>query len=335
MLAVSFLSGEFLWLLLLVPLMVVAYLAGQRRRARYAERFASAALLPTVVPRSPDWRRHVPPVVYLVSLVALLVAVARPVIVTADPTQQATVMLAVDVSGSMIATDVRPTRLDAAESSAQSFIDKLPRQIKVGLVAFSSQARVITSPTTNRKLVRQGLDSLTADGATAMGEGILAALRASAAPSTSTGSPTSTTSPTAPANAVAPRVILLLSDGKNTVGTDPLTAADQAVAANVRISTIALGTPDGVAAITSPGGRVQEVPVPPDPDILQAIAQRTGGTFFQAPSAQALRSVYASLGSKLAAEKHRHEITAWFAGAALALVVAGGVLALVWFSRLP
>jgi Ca-activated chloride channel family protein len=341
-LAVSFGSAGLLWLLLVVPLAAAAYLLAQRRRPQYAARFTNLALLSTVVPRTPNWRRHVPPVIYLTALATLLFATARPAIVTADPTQQATVMLAIDVSGSMIATDVQPTRLAAAQSSARTFLEKVPKQVKVGLVAFSSQARVLAAPTTDRQLVSQALDSLSANGATAMGDGILAALTAGTAGSDITGvpalpgaTPSTTTPPAANAAGQIPRVVLLLSDGKNTVGADPLDAADEASQAKVRIYTVALGTPDGVADIPGPGGRTQEIRVPPDPDTLQAVAQKTGGTFFNAPSADALKAVYANLGSKIGSEKHRHEITAWFAGGAIVLLLAGGALSLLWFSRFP
>jgi Ca-activated chloride channel family protein len=344
-LALTFGNAGLLWLLLLVPVVAVGYLLAQRRRPRYAARFTNLELLASVVPRTPSWRRHVPPVIYLTALATLLVAVCRPTIVTADATQEATVMLVLDVSGSMVATDVQPSRLAAAQQSARTFLDNVPKSLRVGLVAFSSEARLLAPPSTDRGPVRAGLASLNAVGATAMGDAITLAMNA-AVGSKATSTPTSSdpfggiTAPSTPPSTVspdqlAPTVILLLSDGKNTVGQDPLSAADAAKALKVQIFTIALGTDNGVAEIPDSSGVVQEIPVPPDPDTLQQVAERTGGKFFTAPTADQLRSVYANLGSKLGAEKHSHEITAWFAGAAVALLVLGGALALIWFARFP
>jgi Ca-activated chloride channel family protein len=348
MLAMTFTNAGVLWLLLLIPVLVVAYVIAQRRRPKYAARFTNLDLLATVVARRPNWRRHLPPVIYLLALATLLFAIGRPTIVTADSTQQATVMLVIDVSGSMIATDVQPTRLAAAQRSAQSFIDEVPKELRLGLVAFSSEARLLAPPTTDRQLVRNALSSLTPVGATAMGDAIVVAVDASLASSSGSSStpttrPGPTVQPTLPSTTTpgksgtkpTPTVLLLLSDGKNTVGSDPLTAAASAKQLGVQISTIALGTPNGVASIPDSTGQVQDIPVPPDPDTLKAVAEQTGGRFFTAPTAEDLTSVYKDLGSKLGTEKHRHEVTAWFAGAAVILLLLGGGLALLWFSRFP
>jgi Ca-activated chloride channel family protein len=344
-LALEFGNAGLLSLLVLVPVVVAGYVLAQRRRPRYAARFTNLDLLASVVPRTPSWRRHIPPVIYLTALATLLVAVSRPTIVTADATQEATVMLVLDVSGSMIATDVQPSRLAAAQQSARTFLDNVPKSLKVGLVAFSSEARLLAPPSTDRDPVRTGLASLNAIGATAMGDAITLAMNAAAGSKATNGSSPGgplggITAPTSPPTTVtpdklAPTVILLLSDGKNTVGRDPLSAADDAKARKVQIFTIALGTDNGVAEIPDSNGVVQEIPVPPDPDTLQQVAARTGGKFFTAPTADQLRSVYANLGSKLGAEKHKHEITAWFAGTAVILLIVGGALALIWFARFP
>jgi Ca-activated chloride channel family protein len=340
-LALTFVNGGALWLLLLVPLIVLGYVLAQRRRPQYAARFTNLELLATVVPKAPSWRRHLPPVAYLLALATLFLALGRPTITRADPTQQATVMLAIDVSGSMVATDVQPSRLGAAQQAATTFVDEVPRSLKVGLIAFSSEARLLAPPSTDRDSVKRGLASLNAIGATAMGDAIELALNASAfanggGRSNTTIAPSLTpTTALPPGTKLPPTVILLLSDGKNTVGREPLAAADEAKQANVPIFTIALGTPNGVASIPDSNGVIQEIPVPPDPDTLEAVAKDTGGKFFTAPNAEQLRSVYANLGSKLGTEKHKHEITAWFAGVAVVLLLVGGAMALLWFSRFP
>ena len=341
MLALTFGNAGILWLLLLVPVVIVGYVVAQRRRPKYAARFTNLDLLATVVPRAPSWRRHIPPVIYVLAMATLLVAIGRPTIVKADSTQQATVMLVLDVSGSMVATDVQPTRLAAAQQSARLFLDDVPKSLKVGLVAFSSEARLLAPPSTDRETVRTGLATLNAIGATAMGDAIALAINAAAGVPDNQGSSFGGfTSPSTPPTSadprkLAPTVILLLSDGKNTVGRDPLAAADAAKDQKVQIFTIALGTEAGVAEIPDSNGVVQEIPVPPDPDTLQQVAARTGGKFFTAPTADQLRSVYSNLGSKLGSEKRKHEITAWFAGAAVILLVLGGALALIWFARFP
>ena len=337
-LALTFGNAPLLLLLLLVPLAIAAYLLAQRRRPQYAARFTNLDLLATVVPRRPGWRRHLPPAIYLLALATLLAAVARPTLVTADATQQATVMLAIDVSGSMVSTDVDPTRLAAAQKSARSFLDALPKSVKVGLVAFSTEARLVAPPTTDRRVVRTALSSLSASGATAMGDAITVAVSAASPPTDASGA-SPTTATTAPGGTPAPtpptRIVVLLSDGKNTIGADPLNSLGAAKQFGVPIDTIALGTPDGVANIPDGQGIMAVVPVPPDPETLKAVADRTGGKFFSAPSANDLKTIYAGLGSKIGAVKHRHEITAWFAGLAIALLMVGGGLALAWFGRFP
>ena len=324
-LALTFQSPSMLWLLLAVPLVVAAYLIAQQRRTQYAVRFTNLDLLASVVTKTPRWRRHIPPLVYLLAMTTLLVALARPSLIRHEGQQEATVMLVIDVSGSMIATDVQPSRIAAAQKAAGTFLDQVPPTLRVGVVAFSSEARVLATPTTDRSLARTAVESLSALGATAMGDAIELAITAAATPA-----------PGAKANSKPPpAVLLLLSDGKNTVGRDPMTAADDAVSDKVKIFTVALGTPDGIASIPDSNGVVQDIPVPPDPDTLQAVAERTGGKFFTAPSAEQLSSVYSNLGSHLGQVAKKREITAWFAGGAVILLLVGAGLALAWFSRFP
>ncbi|HZD72060.1 MAG TPA: VWA domain-containing protein [Actinomycetes bacterium] len=334
---------SFLWALLLVPVAVAAYLLGQRRRTRYAVRFTNLDLLANVVSRSPGWRRHLPPALYLLALTGLLLAVARPQAVTLIPKEQATVMLVMDTSGSMNATDVAPSRLIAAEQAAMLFLDQVPQKFRVGVVSFAGTAQILTRPTTDRVAVQDAIGSLNADGPTAMGDAIERALQARrppTPPTTTLASPQQATPPstTAPdASKEPPMVILLLSDGSNTQGkTQPLDAARHARAANVPIFTIALGTDSGMVDIPDEQtGQLRRIPVPPDKFTLQRVADATGGRFFAAPSSKDLKSIYRDLGSKIGFVKERQEITVIFAAAALLLLVAGAGLSLIWFSRFP
>ncbi len=319
-LAVSFQSPWWLLALVLVPLAVAGYLALQSRRREYAVRFSSLATLASVVPRSPGWRRHLPPALLLLSLLALALALARPEATFSVPRERASVMLVTDTSGSMAAEDVEPDRLTAARAAANAFLDEVPAKIRVGLVAFSSTSAVLQTPTTDRPAVRDGLQTIQAGGGTATGDGIEAGLRALNAQNQNRSE----------AERI-PGAIVLLSDGKATSGADPANVARKARQARVPIYTVALGTQDG--SIVTPDG--QELNVPPDLDALRAIAETSGGKFFDAPSADALKSAYADLGSRLGTEPEKREVTSAFAGGALLLLLAGAGLGLLWFGRLP
>jgi Ca-activated chloride channel family protein len=334
----------FLWALLLVPVAVAAYLLGQRRRTRYAVRFTNLDLLANVVSRSPGWRRHLPPALYLLALTGLLLAVARPQAVTLVPKEQATVMLVMDTSGSMNATDVAPSRLIAAEQAAMVFLDQVPQKFRVGVVSFAGTAQILARPTTDRVAVQDAIASLNADGPTAMGDAIERALEARHPPTPTTTTtvpnaqqlvppPTTTPDP----SKEPPMVILLLSDGSNTQGrTQPLDAARHARQMNVSIFTIALGTDSGMVDIPDEQtGQLRRIPVPPDKFTLQRVAEATGGRFFAAPTNRDLKGIYHDLGSKIGFVKQRQEITVVFAAAALLLMVAGAGLSLIWFSRFP
>lgn len=334
--------------LLLVPLAILAYWAVQRRRPKYAARFTNLDLLANVVEDSPGWRRHLPAGLYVAALAALLLALARPAVTVNVPKQQATVILVMDVSGSMNAADVQPTRLLAAEASANKLLDELPPGFRVALVTFSTSVQTRVPPTTNREEVRQALGRLTANGGTAMGEALVQALditrAAEEALGNGTAGPNGATTPTptpTPSSAAAtpkdsPYVVILLSDGFNTAGViEPLSAADQAATLKVPVFTIALGTANGVAEVTDGTGRTRLVRVPPDEATLKAIADRTQAKFFSAPSAKDLQGIYSDLGSRIGYDQQRREITWGFAGAAAAFVVAAGGLSLLWFNRFP
>ncbi len=338
----------FLWALALIPVSILAYLLAQRRRTRYAVRFTNLDLLANVVSRSPGWRRHLPPALYLLALSGLLLSLARPQAVTLVPKEQATVMLVIDTSGSMNATDVAPSRMIAAEQAASAFLGELPSKFRVGVVAFSGTAQTVTRPTTDRVAVQDAIFSLHAEGPTAMGDAIERALEArlppQPAPSPTTtargdqrgqGTPPPTTQPDP--SKQPPTVILLLSDGSNTQGrTQPLEAARHARQLNVPVFTIALGTDTGMVDVPDEStGQLRRIPVPPDKFTLRRVAEVTGGRFFTAPSNKDLKGIYHDLGSKIGFVKQKQEITVVFAAVSLLLLVAGAGLSLIWFSRFP
>jgi Ca-activated chloride channel family protein len=349
----TFASPELLAGLLLVPLAVGAYLLVQRRRARYAVAFTNVDLLSNLVPRTPSWRRHMPPALYLVAIGALVLALARPSMTVAVPREEATIVLTMDVSGSMRATDVAPSRLAAAQQAASDFIDQLPDSFQVGLVVFSTAPRVDLSPTTDRVALHRALDSLVADGGTALGDAIATSLDAAgtaaaapptAVPSPDRSSPSSSADPsadpspsTAPSSDEPPLVAtVLLSDGANSTGRlEPLDAASRAAALGVPIYTIALGTQDGVVQVPNRQGQLQTLEVPPDTETLAAIAEMTGARFFDAPTAQDLAQIYENLGSRVGFTEEQREVTQLFAAAGLLFVVAGAGFAAHWFNRFP
>jgi Ca-activated chloride channel homolog len=329
-----------LWTLLLVPVALAAYLLAQRRRSRYTVRFTNLDLLANVVSAEPGWRRHVPPALYLLALAALLVSLARPQALTLVPKEQATVILVMDVSGSMNATDVEPTRLLSSQRAATAFVEELPEKFRVGIVSFASTAQTLTRPTTDRVAVYGAIDSLHAEGATAMGDGIERALDVKRPPTPPSSGSTARPSPSPPAQQggadEAPLVVLLLSDGANTQGrTQPMEAAADAKELGVPVFTIALGTDRGMVDVPDETGNLRRIPVPPDTLTLQRIAETTGARFFAAPSNSDLKEVYRELGSKIGFVKEEQEITVVFAATGLLFLVAGATMSLVWFSRFP
>jgi Ca-activated chloride channel homolog len=320
----SFASPFILWGLLLVPIALVGYWLVQRRRIKYAARFTNLDLLANVVDASPGRRRHVPAALALASLAALVVGMARPQTVVAVPRDDATVVLTIDSSASMTATDVAPTRLDAAKSAAGSFLDRLPERFRVGLVSFSSTVSVLEEPTDDRESVRSSLESLEGDVGTALGDAIVASVDLAPDPDEeelSGGKPL--------------YAVLLLSDGANSTGSEPLAVLDQAKEAGVPIYTIALGTAAGTVDITNDYGETQTYDVPPDPETLKQIAEETGGRFFEAPTQADLEAVYEEIGSQVSYEDEERELTAAFAAAGAVLLLIGGSLSALWFGRIP
>ncbi len=312
--------------LLVVPLVAAGYVLVQRARPRYAARFTNLDLLANVVREAPQWRRHVPPMLFCAALGLLAVALARPHAVVAVPKETATVMLVTDVSGSMEAQDVAPTRLRAAQEAARTFAEQLPEEVNLGLVSFSQSASVRVPPTEDREAIKQGIEGLEAEGGTAMGDGLAAAVDAVGEVAATPGE---TEDP--------PAVIVLLSDGESTVGlTEPLQAARGARDQGVPVFTVALGTDAGTVTQTPPGEVFPvTIPVPPDRETLRRVAQITGGQSFEALDAERLDTVYETLGSRIGTEEEEREITVGFAAGGAVLLLAGGALSLLWFGRFP
>ena len=336
----TFESPELLALLVLVPLALIGLLGMARRRTRYAVRFTNLDLLANVAPRRPAWRRWVPPAVYLAAIAALVLALARPTMTVAVPREEATIILAMDVSGSMRATDVTPSRLAAAQAAAVSFIDQLPERFRVGLVTFATDAVLRVPPTTDRALLKTAIDGLRADGGTAIGDAIGQALEASAADTAATPTPVPTPSPSAGngADDASPPLVatVLLSDGANTSGRlEPAEAANRAAAAGMPVYTIALGTQDGIVDVEDENGETQRVPVPPDTETLAEVAETTGARYFEAPTEADLKAIYDSVGSKVGTTEEQQEVTFAFAAGGLALVIVGAATAAFWFNRFP
>jgi Ca-activated chloride channel family protein len=314
---VTFLSPGMFWLLAAVAGLAGAYVVLQRRRRHYAVRFTNLDLLASVAPRRPGWRRHVPAAAVGLALLALVVGLARPARDERVPKEAATVMLVIDVSASMQATDVSPSRLEAAVSAARSFVGDLPSSLEVGLVAFDRTARVLATPTTDHRAVSDTLSRLTTGPGTATGDAIEAAL---AAIDAANGDVANTTKPSA--------AIVLLSDGVTTVGQPIEEAAAAAADEKVPVTTIAFGTDAGTVDVQ---GRT--VPVPADQTSMTTVAEATGGRFFEAASARELRSIYADIGTRVGYSVEQREIGMTFVAIALVLLLAAVAAALVWTGR--
>jgi Ca-activated chloride channel family protein len=331
--------------LLAIPLAVGLYLLAERRRMRYAIRFTNLDVLAGVM-GGRLWRQYVPVALFLLALAALCVGVARPQRTTLVARDRATVILVVDVSRSMEAKDVKPTRIGAAQAALRTFLKHVPSRLQIGLIAFAGEPAVAVPPTTDHQLVREALATIRwfpSFGGTAIGDALAEAVRlGQQAVGGQTGNLASVTAagPTVPKGLVS---ILFLSDGAQTRGElEPLQGAERARTAGIPVYTIALGTPNGTLDFGYrppsggfPGGPGRHVPVPPDPTTLRAIANRTGGQFFAARTSESLEAAYKKLGSRLGRKPGRTEITYAFLLGAAGLLVAAGVLSARWSPRLP
>jgi Ca-activated chloride channel homolog len=337
----SFLWIEMLWLLWLLPLLVLVYLILQRRRQKFALRYASLSLVKEALGRGPGFRRHIPSLIFLFGLTVMLVALARPVAVVTLPSQQGTVILTIDVSRSMQANDLQPSRLEAAKAAAFNFVSKQPKNVRIGVVSFSDNASLVQAPTIDREQVRAAITRLTPQRATAIGQGILTSLAAileqpGARPVPTTtdalGNPMPTSSPLpVPHGTFAPAIIILLSDGQNNVPPLPSNVVGQAVDQGVRIYTIGIGNPAGTV-LTYMGRSVR---VLLDETTLKNIAEKTDARYYRADNEADLSAIYGNLGTQLVFKPEQTELTAFFTASAIIIIIIAGALSLVWFSRLP
>ena len=343
----NFLWPEFLWLLLTLPLLAGIYIWTLRRKKKLALRYASLSIVKEAMGRGHSWRRHVPPILFLLAIAAMLLAAARPLATITLPSRQQTLILAMDVSGSMRATDVKPNRMVAAQEAAKSFIADLPRHVRVGIVAFAGSAQVTQLPTVNRDDLTAAIDSFQLQRGTATGNGIMMSLatlfpdagidiaalgpRDGARPLRADPAkpPPKEFTPVEPGsyNSAA---IIMLTDGQRTTGVDPLEAAKMAAERGVRVYTVGIGTVDGETI----GFEGWSMRVRLDEETLQSVAQRTQADYFYAGTAADLKKVYETLSTRLTVEKKETEVSGLFAlvGAVLALLSA--TLSLWWLGRI-
>lgn len=334
---------SFIWplslvLLLLIPLFVVLYSRQQRRRQRLLATYGNFGL-PQSGGRGLDRRRHLPPLLFLLALTTLIIAVARPQMELSLPRVEGTVILAFDVSGSMAADDLAPTRMEAAKAAARDFVANQPRSVLIGVVAFSESGFSVQPPTNDQAAIVAAIDRLAPTRGTSLGNGILMALNALTIKNEPVAdeiysnlqlTPTPTPTPL-PKGTYTSGAIVLLTDGENTAPPDPLESAQTAIDRGVRIYPIGLGSTSGTLLKVN-GFTVRTYL---DEETLQAIAQVTDGTYYHAENEDELKTVYDQVGAQLVVKPEQTEITALLAGVSVLLLLIGGALSLLWFSRLP
>jgi Ca-activated chloride channel family protein len=348
----TFTWPEMLWLLAFVPVLVAAYVWVLRRKKKLAVRYASLAMIKQAMTAGHRVRRHVPPALFLLAVIAMVVAIARPAAVVTLPSQHETIVLAIDVSGSMRATDVQPNRLAAAQAAARTFVSEQPRTTRIAIVAFAATALVVQHPTQNREDLLAAIDRLHLQRGTAIGSGIVVSL---AAIFPNAGITVESVGGDAASKRNAPRyfafdepkkakepfkpvppgshtsaAIILLTDGQRTTGPDPVEAARFAADRGVRVYTVGIGTADG-EIMGFEGWRMR---VRLDEDTLKTVSNITRGQYFYAGDAAELKKVYRSLNSQFVLEKKETEITALFSALAALLAIASAVLSLLWFNRI-
>ena len=324
----TFLWPQLLWLLLVLPVCVALYLWVLKRKKLSAVRYASLGLVKEAAGNA-SWRRHLPPVLLLFALGAMIVAIARPAAVITLPSSHETVILAIDVSGSMRATDVEPTRMEAAQAAARAFVAEQPRSARIGVVAFGAGAALVQPPTANRDDVLAAIDQLQLQNATAIGSAILVSLKA-IFPQIDFDVRRKPDLKPVPPGSHASAAVILLSDGQTTAGPDPVEAARLAAERGVRIFTVGVGTDNG-QVLTGEGWSMR---VRLDEEALRAIAGLTRAEYFYAGNATELKKVYRSMRSKLVLEKKQVEVTALFSAIGAATVLLSAMLSLLWFNRI-
>jgi Ca-activated chloride channel family protein len=323
---ITFLWPAALLGLVLVPLALVGYLLLQRRRDRYTVRFTNLDLLANMAPRRPGMRRHLPALLALLALTALVLGVARPQAAIKVPKRQATLVLAMDTSASMTADDVEPTRLAAARAAARTLLESLPEQARVGVVGFAQYAATLAPVQSDKDAVLTAIQNARPEGGTALGEAIDQALSMGRA---------ATNNAKASKKNGPPFAIIVLSDGASTTGRDPISAAQRAKDAGVPVYTVALGTDEGSVEVTDEFGQTHIVPVPPDKETLQTIAETTGGKTYEAPTEEQLRSVYEEVATRVGYDERQRELTVAFTAAGGVILLLGAALSALWFNRIP
>jgi Ca-activated chloride channel family protein len=342
----SFLWPNMLWWLLAVPVLIALYIWSQRRRSAYAVRYASLSLVKDALGKRPGMRRHVPPLLFLLAVVAMIVGLARPESTILVPRQEGTVILVIDVSGSMQAEDIQPTRMDAAKAAAESFVERQPQGVRIGVVSFTDAAAIVQSPTVDKEPVLSAIARLQPQRGTAVGRGLASALDAifqsnlaqtiEVPPGQRGGVAGPAPSPTPPLpkfapGEYAPAIVVLLTDGESNVGPDPLDVAKLAADRRVRVYTVGVGSPDGVVLRVQ--GRAVRTRL--DEPTLQQMAQMTDGDYYRANTESDLRSIYDKLGTSTVVRSEKTEITFLFTAAAVVISLMAGLLSLLWFNRLP
>lgn len=341
----SFAWPSMLWLLIALPLLVLLYVWMLKKRKKTTVRFATLGLVKQAVGKGRAWRRHVPPVLMLLSLAALILGISRPMAVVTLPSEQETIILAMDVSGSMHATDVKPDRITAAQVAAKTFVKELPRHVRIGVVSFAGTAAVVQPPTDNKEDVYAAIDRFQLQRGTAIGSGIVLSLatlfpNAGIDLSQVTGerpmgdalgdprSPKVDFTPVAPGSYPS-GAIIMLTDGQRTTGPDPMDAAKMAADRGVKVFSVGIGTKDGETI----GFEGWSMRVRLDEEALKGIASLTRAEYFYAGTAEDLKKVYQSLSTRLVVEKKETEVTAFFAAAGALLALIAATLSLWWFGR--
>ena len=340
----SFIFPLGLWLTLIVPILVGLYIWAQRRRQKYALRYASLSLVKEALGRGPGIRRHIPPALFLAALFFMTAAVARPVTVVSAPVQEGVVILAIDVSGSMRAEDLKPNRMEAAKEAAKAFVMRQGEDVSVGIVSFSGDASLVQSPTTDHDLVIKAIDRLAPQRATAIGRGILTSLDAifendeEIPPSVvalerlevSGGqAPVPTPPPGGTLN--APATIILMSDGQNNQFPAPLQIVGEAISRGIRVYTVGVGSAEGT--ILRLQGR--QIRTRLDEATLKQIASLTDAEYYNASNEADLRAVYEKLSTQLVLREQKTEVTSYLTAIAAVLSILAGAFSLLWFNRLP
>lgn len=345
----TFLWPEMLWLLLIVPALVGGYFYILRRKRESALRYASLSMVKEAMGTGQKLRRHIPPLLFLIALIAMIVAIARPAAVVTLPSQHRTIILAMDVSGSMRATDVQPNRITASQTAAKAFVADQPANVRIGVVSFAGTASVVQAPTQNREDIIAAIDRFQLQRATAIGSGIIVSLATifpeagidvssliygrngpRGVPLDQAGKADKPPFKPVPPGSYASAAIILLTDGQRTTGPDSIEAAQMAADRGVRIFTVGFGTKSGETI----GFEGWSMRVRLDEETLKTIASMTRGEYFYAGSATDLKKVYETLNSRFLLEKKDMEISSLFAAAAAAAALVSAILSLLWFNRI-